>query len=293
MRNKTAFGSFIVAAVMFACLGSGVRAETLAVKDGEKMAFLGDSITAGGWGSPTGYVRLIVAGLATSGIKVEPIPAGIGGHKSNDMLARLEKDVISKKPDWVTISCGVNDVWHGANGVPLDQYKENMTAIVDQAQAAGIKVMILTATMITEDAANPNNQKLEAYNAFLRTLAAEKKCLLADLNKAMQAALKEGEATGKARGKMLTSDGVHMNPYGDMMMASTVLTAFGLTTEQLTKAQAAWLDIPAGITVTVRQSMSLREYQDLEAKAGKQSVEGMLQGELSQKVQTILKESAK
>lgn len=95
-----------------------VEAE-IAVKSGEKIAFLGDSITAGGWSSPAGYVRLVIAGLAANGVTAEAVPAGISGHKSNQMLARLEKDVLSKKPQWMTLSCGVNDVWHGPNGVPL------------------------------------------------------------------------------------------------------------------------------------------------------------------------------
>ena len=92
----------------------------IAVKSGEKIAFLGDSITAAGWGNPAGYVRLVMAGLEANGVKAEAIPAGISGHKSDQMLARLEKDVLQKKPQWMTLSCGVNDVWHGKNGVPLD-----------------------------------------------------------------------------------------------------------------------------------------------------------------------------
>ena len=47
------------------------------------------------------------------------------------MLARLQKDVIDRHPDWVSISCGVNDVWHGERGVLLPDYKKNMTQIVD------------------------------------------------------------------------------------------------------------------------------------------------------------------
>ena len=63
--------------------------------------------------------------------KIEVIPAGVGGNTSKDMLARLDRDVLSKKPDWMTLSCGVNDVWHGATGVPLDQYQQNITSIVE------------------------------------------------------------------------------------------------------------------------------------------------------------------
>src|SRR5882672_9740956 len=64
----------------------------IAVRSGEKIAFLGDSITEGGWGNPLGYVRLVMAGLEANGIKAEAVPAGISGHKSDNMLARLERD---------------------------------------------------------------------------------------------------------------------------------------------------------------------------------------------------------
>ncbi len=225
----------VVAALMMGALC--VSQAEVAVKDGEKIAFMGDSITQQGAG-PGGYVRLVISGLEANGIKATAIPAGISGHKSDQMLARLEKDVLSKKPDWMTLSCGVNDVWHGAKGIPLDQYKVNITKIVDQCQAAGIKVMILTSTMIGEDAPNPNNQKLAPYNAFLIELAKEKKCALADLNAAMQAELTAAGADRKD--KMLTRDGVHMNPAGNMMMASGVLKGFGLDEKQIKKAADSW-----------------------------------------------------
>jgi lysophospholipase L1-like esterase len=206
------------------------------VKSGEKIAFLGDSITQGG-AAPGGYCRLVISGLEANGIEAIFIGAGISGHKSNQMLARLDKDVISKKPEWMTLSCGVNDVWHHEKGVPLEDYKKNITEIVDKCQAANIKVMILTSTMIREDQSNADNQKLEGYNAFLRELAASKKCLLADLNADMQAALK---AAPEHKGNYLTRDGVHMNALGNQMMATGVLKGFGLSEEQLKKAHEAW-----------------------------------------------------
>ena len=219
--------------------GSTLMAGEIAVKEGQKIAFMGDSITQAGAG-PKGYVTLIIKGLEAAGVKTTAIPAGISGHKSNNMLERLDRDALSKKPDWMTLSCGVNDVWHGANGVPLDQYKINITKIVDQCQTAGVKVMILTSTMIGEDQPNPNNQKLVAYNDFLKELAKEKKCLLADLNADMQAIITKAGAEKK--GNILTGDGVHMNPAGDQMMALGVLKAFGLSDEQIEKAKASWAD---------------------------------------------------
>ena len=218
---------------------SSVEAARIPLKDGQKIGFLGDSITQAG-AEPQGYVTLVIRGLEANGIKAGSIPAGIGGHKSNQMLERLDRDVLSKKPDWMTLSCGVNDVWHGANGIPLEPYKKNITEIVEKCQAAGVKVMILTATMIGEDAPNSNNQKLAAYNDFLRDLAKKKKCRLADLNADMQAAIAKAKAESNYQGNLLTSDGVHMNPAGNRMMATGVLKAFGLNAKQLKKAQDSW-----------------------------------------------------
>ena len=229
----------VVAGLVMGVIGAvTAQAKGIAVKDGEKIAFMGDSITQGGAHGPKGYVNMVISGLEANGIKAVCIPAGISGHKSNDMLGRLDRDVISKKPDWMTLSCGVNDVWHGARGVALDKYIENITKIVDQCQAAKIKVMILTSTMIGEDQPNANNQKLAAYNDFLKKLAKEKKCLLADLNADMQAAI--AKKTPEQKGNLLTGDGVHMNDAGNKMMATGVLKAFGLSEAQIAKAEQHW-----------------------------------------------------
>lgn len=278
--------TFLLCSLLCAAIvPAACRAEP-AVKTGQTIAFLGDSITQGGASNASGYVRLVISGLEANGIKATMIPAGISGHKSNQMLERLDKDVLAKKPDWMTLSCGVNDVWHGANGVPLDAYEKNITAIVERAQAAGIRVMILTATMIREDAGNSENQKLAPYNAFLRQLAADKKCLLADLNADMQAALKPGQH----HEPQLTSDGVHMNPLGDRMMARGILRAFGLSDAELKKADDFWLSAPDTCEVAGRAKISLRQYEQLRQMAAQKgtSVGGLLQEETDKAVDSLL-----
>ena len=229
--------AFTTSALLTVAITAMTAMADIAVKDGEKIAFLGDSITQAG-ARPNGYVRLAIRGLESAGVKASAIPAGISGHKSNQMLARLERDVLSKKPNWMTLSCGVNDVWHGKRGVNLADYKTNITKIVDRCQEAGVKVVLLTSTMIGEDKDNANNKKLSTYNDFLQELAKEKKCLLADLNAGMQSIIEA--SSDKKNGKLLTSDGVHMNPDGNKMMATGVLEALGLNAEQIQAAQAAW-----------------------------------------------------
>jgi len=236
-----------------------IKKPALAVKDGEVIAFMGDSITAGG-AKKDGYITLVMDALKGAGLNLTAIPAGKSGHRSPDMLARLETDVISKKPQWMTLSCGVNDVWHYKlklgkrtfQGVPLEEYQKNITEMINKAQAANIKVLILTSTMIGEDPERELNKNLIPYNEFLKKVAAEKKCLLADLNADMQEKLKK-IPTEKGAAKMfgepeykrdiknkLTTDGCHMNAEGNIMMARGILKAFGMSDEAIRKAEKAW-----------------------------------------------------
>jgi len=256
-------------------------AAEILVKSGDKIAFLGDSITQAGWGNPSGYVRLVMEGLKANGIEAEAVPAGISGHKSDQMLARLEKDVLSKKPQWMTLSCGVNDAWHGANGVPLDEamakrekynstvsargtYKKNITEIIDRATAAGVRPVILTATVIKEELDGDLNKKVAPYNEFLRDLAKEKKIPLADLNAMFHEAIKAAKKPGT---NVLTYDGVHMNNQGDQLMAVGVLQAFGLSPEQIDKAKAAWAPlVEAGKIAEEKRAEARRARQEKAAK---------------------------
>jgi lysophospholipase L1-like esterase len=263
------------AVLSFSALPS--RAEIL-VKSGESIAFMGDSITYMGAFSkysgtyfgaenPGGYVRLVGTGLAAQGIDVTLIPAGWSGNVSHHMLGRLEKDVLSKKPTWMTLSCGVNDVMHSA--VELEPYKTAITTILDKCQAAGVKVLVLTATQIGLPVTNPGNTKLAGYNDFLRETAKARNLPLADVSAAMAAEQERLENAGIKR--VLTTDGVHMNIYGDIMMAKTVLAAFGLNESQIAAAEAKWKENPALVETGVKTKLSLAEMAALETYAASQN----------------------
>lgn len=236
----------ILASMAALFCAAALTGSELKIKNGESLAFLGDSITQQGWTNPYGYLHLVGTALKSKGVEIKIIPAGISAHKSTDMNARMERDVVKKKPVWMTLSCGVNDVWHGAHGVSLDRYKKEITSILDKADKAGIKVIVLTATMIKEDAQNELNKKLIPYNEFLRQIARERKYLLADLNADMQKIVAESKAKNpKYRGNFLTSDGVHMAGAGNEMMARGILKQFGMTDAELDKVkEEVWKKIP-------------------------------------------------
>ena len=228
----------MAAAAFFTFLCTASRGGEPLIKQGEKIAFLGDSITQLGNSKPVGYVNLVMKGLEVAGIPAVKIPAGISGNKSPQMKGRLQRDVLDKKAQFMTFSCGVNDVWHGANGVPLPDYCANVSNIFDRCAEAGVKVIVLTATMIGEDPNNANNKKLVAYNDFLRAEAAARNLPLADLNADMQALLKTYPPERK--GNKLTVDGVHMAWDGDRMMARGILLALGVSKDKIPEIEAAW-----------------------------------------------------
>ena len=220
-----------------AAVGCGhfTRAGFRIQKQPATIVFLGDSITEGA-SSPQGYITLFNQFCEANGYKVKSINAGISGHKSNDMLKRLQKDVLDKHPDWVSISCGVNDVWHGEKGVPLPDYRKNMTEMVDRCTASGAKVLLLTATPIFENLDRPENKKLAAYNDFLRQLANEKKIVLCDLNQAFTAVYEKK----RTKDNVLTTDGVHMKPSGYRLMAMEILKSLDAKPTEIAKAERRW-----------------------------------------------------
>ena len=257
----------MAAAAFCTILCAAARGEPL-VKPGDKIAFLGDSITQLGNSKPVGYVNLVMKGLEVAGVPAVKIPAGISGNKSPQMKARLQRDVLDKQAQIMTFSCGVNDVWHGANGVPLPDYCANVSNIFDRCAEAGVKVVVLTATMIGEDPENANNKKLVAYNEFLRAEAAARKLPLADLNADMQALLKTYPPEQK--GNKLTADGVHMAWDGDRMMARGILLALGVPKDKIPEIEAAWRTMRGYREYKI--SVSADEAKAIEERASAQGV---------------------
>ena len=249
----------------------GIAEESgIIIKDGDRIAFLGDSITAGGAGYGR-YCRLVVQGLKNKGINVKGIYAGISGNTSADMLLRLDGDVLSKKPDFVFLSAGVNDIWHKDHtvkigvfqakpgmGVGLEDYKNYVTQIVDKCKTAGAEVILSTVLPIKEDPEFKLNKTSEKYNAFLLELAKEKELPIAQLNKAMFLKIAElrSEKGSESKRNVLTSDGVHPIPLGHQTMAKGILKAMGLTEDELKQVEKEWNSSPKILIMGGRQVSS-------------------------------------
>lgn len=211
------------------CLPSLAAAEDPALKKGDKIVFLGDSITQGGVG-PKGYVTVVRNAIAEKhkDLGVEVVGAGVSGNKVPDLQKRLEKDVLSKKPTVVVIYIGINDVWHGekdpARGTPKDKYEAGLREIIGKVKDGGARVVLCTPTVIGEKRAGANSldAKLDEYAEVGRKVAKDTGSQLCDLRKAFADHLAKNNPDDKEKG-ILTSDRVHLNDAGNKLVAETIL----------------------------------------------------------------------
>jgi acyl-CoA thioesterase I len=203
------------------------------MKKGDKMIFIGDSITEWGRGGDpedigTGYVRLIHDYLVTAYPERKPIVLnrGVGGHRIPDLAERWQTDVIDENPAYVSISIGINDVWRQID--PLEEgqvYPEQFEAIyidlLNQVKEKTNAVMILMEpTVIEENLESEGNKKLKPYAEIVKKLAEKYEAVYVPTHQAFIEYLRANTEY------KLTIDGVHTNSTGNMLMAQTWLKAF-------------------------------------------------------------------
>src|SRR6186713_1272619 len=96
----------VVSWVIAAGLSSTARADEFALRDGDTVVFLGDSITAA-----RTYGKLIenYTLLRFPDRKVRFVNAGVGGDTAAGGLKRLDRDVFAHKPTVLVVAYGVND----------------------------------------------------------------------------------------------------------------------------------------------------------------------------------------
>jgi len=200
-----------------------------ALKQGERIVFLGDSITQAGAGAG-GYVTLAKEALAKKypdrGIEI--IGAGVSGNRVPDLEARLDRDVIENKPTLVVIYIGINDVWHSLQnrGTSKADFEQGLRRIIKRIQEAGARVILCTPSVIGEktDGSNPLDAMLDEYSQISRTVARETHSRLLDLRRQFIAQLKANNKEN-VDNKVLTDDGVHLNAAGNRFVAERMLEA--------------------------------------------------------------------
>lgn len=187
----------------------------------QRVVFLGDSITDGNT-----YPLLVEQALREAGSPMLAcFNAGIGGDTSGGMLKRLDRDVFRHKPTLVTISAGINDSFAS---VAVGDFERNIASIVGAVQAHGAEAVLLTTTVV-KDKSPKTQQRLDGYNAAIRSLAKQRKLRLVEVYQVM-------DAQPDAVARLLVADGVHPNYQGQSLIARAVLNGLGYEKVQLPKA---------------------------------------------------------
>ncbi|OUM95182.1 MAG: GDSL family lipase [Thermobacillus sp. ZCTH02-B1] len=210
------------------------------LKQGQKLLFIGDSITDCDRAKPDGeglfdatgrgYVTIVNA-LLTSvypelGIRI--VNKGISGNTVRDLKARWETDVIEEKPDWVAIMIGINDVWRQFDlpfmperHVRLDEYEATLRELVRRTKPLVEGIVLMTPFYIEPNGADAMRAMMDRYGAAVKRIAAEEGTLFVDTQAAFNRVL---ETLYPAA---LAWDRVHPTQAGHMILARAFLNAVG------------------------------------------------------------------
>lgn len=169
--------------------------------------FFGDSLTAGyGLTEEEAFPALIEKSLNQKGKKVRVINSGVSGETSSGGLTRI--DWVLRQPiDIFILELGAND---GLRGVPLEETRKNLQAIVDKVKSKNKNVKIVVAGMMVP----PNMGK--AYAEGFRKIFPE---LAKKNNATLIPFILEGVAGDE---KLNQTDGIHPTVEGHKIVAKNV-----------------------------------------------------------------------
>ena len=224
-RNRSSAHGTLMFANQPAKLSAGIHASTSTV------VCFGDSITN------SGYYKILGEKLG-----VNAINAGVGGNSTAKALRRLSNDVLKQKPDVVVILFGTNDLRADAERVfvPLDQYKVNLKAMVNQCRDAGAKVVLCTIPPIGHEAFFARHKRepfdklgglakvIESYRDTASDVADSLSVSLVDLNRLLE-----------EHPEWRSKDGVHPSEQGNVIIARHIALAVSplLPTQNVEKAK--------------------------------------------------------
>ncbi|MBO4512837.1 MAG: SGNH/GDSL hydrolase family protein [Victivallales bacterium] len=206
---------------------------------GERVVFLGDSITMGG-----GYVfhLQLFEDLRHPGSGVVLMNAGVSGDSTNEGCKRWGYDVMPMKPDRVFVMFGVNDVgissyktadpdWNEQRKRHecLDRYACNQKRLADMILADGKKLVLMTppgydqyGDVRADNMVEANEPGLAECARIVRSLASERKLGLVEIHAPYTAMLKAHPEL-----HLCGEDRVHPQSIGHLLIAALVLESLG------------------------------------------------------------------
>jgi len=136
---------FVLKWVVLAWVGLTLPLSVHAKAENPVVLVVGDSLSAGyGVAVDATWVALLHKRLAAQGYGYRVVNASISGDTTGGARARLPRALELHKPAIVILELGGND---GLRGLPLRQVRENFEFLIEHAQAAGAKVVLVGMRM--------------------------------------------------------------------------------------------------------------------------------------------------
>jgi acyl-CoA thioesterase I len=183
----------------------------------------GHSVPAGYFKTPTvdtfnAYPHLLHRGLKERFpfAVINVIVTAIGGEESESGAKRFERDVLSLRPEVVTIDYALND-----RRIGLARAETAWRSMITNALARNIKIILLTPTPDVNVKLDDPKDPLNQHATQIRKLAAEYHVGLVDSLEAFRATLKSG-----AHLEDLMSQSNHPNRAGHELVATELLRWF-------------------------------------------------------------------
>jgi len=155
------------------------------------------------------------------GRHVTTINQGINGETVNDLLKRIDRDVINFKPDVTIITIGGNDA---NSGMALDEYRAGLEIIIDKLEKIDCLPILQTYYCPIYELMSKKFQKFPEYMEIKRTICSERQIPLIDQYKYFSALYQNEKNTYSE----LMLDGLHVNPTGNAIMGLIACRSFFL-----------------------------------------------------------------
>ena len=140
---------------------------------------------------------------------------GIAGQTTPQMLVRFQQDVVGLKPAVVVIAAGHNDMAGNTGPITEAMTIEDVTSMIQIAQANHIRVVLASATPVcdfyTKQTGLRPQGKIIGLNGSIRSLAAKFDVVYLNYYSVL--------AEGRDLKKEFTSDGLHLNEAAYRLMA--------------------------------------------------------------------------
>lgn len=223
-------------AVLLGCVLSPVAADDFAIRDGDTVVFLGDSITAA-----RTYGKIIenYTLLRFPERRVRFFNAGKGGDTAAGGFERLEQDVFARGATMLTVAFGTNDIGWGvyADDAHKQKYLTGIRGIVEACKRRGVRVYICSAAVTAADPEKSESSFLQTMCDEGMQLARELGGNSIDVQREMRTVQKRVWAVNakitdpSKKHTMHAADGAHLNDLGQLAMAFAILKGLNAPTD--------------------------------------------------------------